>query len=79
MLPGEEVATSALLDAIDWISVTVELADVAGGLGREYRETHPGIGAIELLVAATARQMEAMRLIRNVRDFPMFPDLKPAF
>ncbi len=75
VLPGEEAATSALLDAIDWISVTVELADIAGGLGREYRRTHPGIGAVDLLVAATARQMEATLLTRNIRDYPMFPDL----
>jgi predicted nucleic acid-binding protein len=79
VLPGEEASTSALLDAIDWISVTVELADIAGGLGREYRRTHPGIGAIDLLVAATARQMEATLLTRNIRDYPMFADLRPAY
>jgi hypothetical protein len=79
VLPGEELATSALLDAIDWLSVTVELADIAGGLGRDYRGTHPGIGAVDLLVAAAALQMEAMLLTRNVRDFPMFPDLRPAY
>ncbi len=77
--PGEEGATSALLDAIDWISVTVELADLAGELGREYRARHPRIGAIDLLVAATTRQEDATLLTRNVRDYPMFPDLRPAY
>lgn len=79
VLPGEEIATTTLLDAIDWISVTPELADRAGELGRAHRRTHPGIGVVDLLVAAAAQQAGARVLTRNVRHFPMFPGLRPAY
>ena len=79
VLPGEELATTTLLDAIDWMSITPELADQAGELGRAYRRTHPGIETVDLLLAAAANQVGAPILTRNVRHFPMFPGLKPAF
>jgi predicted nucleic acid-binding protein len=79
VLPGEEVATTTLLDALDWISVTPELADRAGELGRRYRATHPRIDLVDLFVAAAAQKTGAAILTRNVRRFPMFPGLRPAF
>jgi predicted nucleic acid-binding protein len=79
VLPGEEVATTTLLDALDWISLTPELADRAGELGRRYRATHPGIDLVDLVVAAAAQETGAGILTRNVRHFPMFPGLRPAF
>lgn len=79
VLPGEEAATVTLLDSIDWISVTADLADRAGELGRLYRRSHGALGVVDLLLAAAAQQAGAGVLTRNVRDFPMFPGLQPAY
>jgi len=79
MLPGEEATTMRLLDLLDWVAVDMELADRAGELGRASRRWHPGIGIVDLLLAAAAERFGAELLTRNVRHFPMFPGLKPAF
>jgi len=79
MLPGEEATTMRLLDLLDWVAVDMELADRAGELGRVSRRSHPGIGIVDLLLAAAAERFGAELLTRNVRHFPMFPGLKPAF
>jgi len=79
VLPGEEVATSRLLGLLDWVPVDEELADRAGDLGRLYRPSHPKIEVVDLLIAAAAERLGAEILTRNVRHFPMFPGLRPAF
>ena len=79
MLPGEEQLTMGLLDQIDWLTVDVALADRAGEYGRTYRRSHRGIDPIDLLLAAAAERFGAELLTRNVRHFPMFPGLRPAF
>jgi len=79
MRPGEEQVTMALLEQFDWITVDVALADRAGELGRKYRQSHQGIEIVDLLLAAAAERYGARLLTRNVRHFPMVPDLRPAF
>jgi hypothetical protein len=79
MRPGEERATIGLLDQIDWLTVDVAVADRAGELGRTYRQSHQGIEVVDLLLAAAAERFGAELLTRNVRHFPMFPELQPAF
>ena len=69
----------ALLEQVDWITVDVALADRAGELGRKYRQSHQGIEIVDLLVAAAAERYGARLLTRNVRHFPMFPELRPAY
>jgi predicted nucleic acid-binding protein len=76
---GEERATQGLLDQIDWLTVDIALADRAGEFGRTYRPSHQGIDPIDLLLAAAAQRYGAQLLTRNVRHFPMFPDLRPAY
>jgi hypothetical protein len=79
MRQGEEQVTAALLEQFDWVTVDVELADRAGELGREYRQSHQGIEIVDLLLAAAAERFGAQLLTRNVRHFPMFPELRPAY
>jgi predicted nucleic acid-binding protein len=79
VLPGEEAATSALIDLLEWVSVDAMLADRAGELGRAYRRSHPGIGTVDLLLAAAVERFDADLLTRNVRHFPMLPGLRPAY
>jgi predicted nucleic acid-binding protein len=79
MRPGEEEMTVALLRLLDWVAIDTELADRAGEFGRIYRPTHPKIGVVDLLLAAAAERFHGELLTRNVRHFPMFPDLRSAY
>jgi predicted nucleic acid-binding protein len=79
MRPGEEEVTASLLSLVEWVSVDVGLADRAGEFGRTYRQSHQGIGIVDLLLAAAAERFGADLLTRNVRHFPMFPELRPAY
>lgn len=79
LLPGEEEVTAALLGLVEWIGVDAVMADHAGELGRAFRPTHPTIEVVDLLLAATAQRLAGRVLTRNVRHFPMFPGLAPAY
>lgn len=76
---GEELMTRRLLDHLRWTDVTLEIADRAGELARRYLRSHPGVDTIDYLIAAAAEVIEADLLTRNVRHFPMFPRLVPAY
>jgi predicted nucleic acid-binding protein len=78
MRPGEEAATRALLDQLRWLDVDVDLADHAGETAGGYVRTHPGVDAIDYLLAAGAERVRASPLTTNVRHFPMIEGLKPA-
>ncbi len=71
--------TFALFRTIEWLDVTVEVADMAAALRRQYRGTHGGIGTVDYLVAAAAAQVGGVVATSNVRDFPMFPGLRPPY
>jgi hypothetical protein len=75
MRPHEEDSTRELLDAFEWHPVTEATAEEAGRLGRRWLASHRGIDTADLLIAATARILNRTVLTRNVRHFPMFPDL----
>jgi hypothetical protein len=79
MRRGEEPATEAFFDAVRWQAVTVEIADRAGDLARRYLKSHSGVDTVDYLVAASAMALDARLLTLNVRHFPMFPDLAPAY
>lgn len=76
---SERVALDRLFAALAWVDVNSAIADDAGELARRHRRSHLGIGTIDYLIAAAARSLRARLLTMNVRDFPMFPDLKPAY
>jgi predicted nucleic acid-binding protein len=79
LLPGEEAATSALIELLEWVTVDAALADRAGEIGRTYRRSHSGIVIVDLLLAAAVERFSADLLTRNVRHFPMLPGLRPAY
>jgi predicted nucleic acid-binding protein len=68
-----------LLRSLTWITVDEDLADRAADHGRRYGRSHPGIQVTDLLLAAAVERVEGQLLTRNVRHFPMFPDLRPAY
>ncbi len=79
MRSGERGAVRALLEAMVNLDITEAVAGRAGEWARTYRHSHAGIGALDYLIAATAEIEGADLLTLNVRHFPMYPDLAPAF
>jgi predicted nucleic acid-binding protein len=77
--PGEEAATEAPFDGLDWLVVDEGVARRASALARDYRPSHSGIDDADYLVAATALEYGAQLLTTNVRHFPMLPDLAAAY
>jgi predicted nucleic acid-binding protein len=79
MRSAERTATRALLDALRWLDLDVELADRAGELARRYRRSHRGVELPDYVIGAGTELLGATLLTQNVRHFPMFPGLKPAY
>jgi predicted nucleic acid-binding protein len=71
-----------VLDDLVWlhpvVPVTAETAKAAGLLRREYGKSH-GLEIPDAVVAATVQAEGAEFWTLNVKHFPMFPDLKPAY
>ncbi len=79
MRRSERARTLALLSTFVWHSVDTEVAEQAGALGRTWLASHHTIDGADLAIAATAIRTGAQLLTRNVRHFPMFPDLRPPY
>lgn len=79
MRSGERVSVAGLLDGLRHVPVTDAIARRAGEHLRRYRRSHSGIDLVDYLVAATAEAHDVPLLTLNVRHFPMFADIKPAF
>lgn len=79
MRPAEERATRRLLDSLDWIEVSDEVAEAAGALANRYLASHPGVDPVDYVIAATALRLRAALWTRNVRHFPMFDGLRPPY
>ena len=79
MRPKEKRATMALLDALKWQDITVDVADRAGALARRYLKSHPGVDTIDYLIASATQLLGGKLLTQNVKHFPMFAGLKPAY
>ena len=75
----EERATRRLLDGLDWIAVDDALAERAGALAHRYLSSHPGVDPVDYVIAATADRLAARLWTRNVRHFPMFPELESPY
>jgi predicted nucleic acid-binding protein len=78
MRSNERSEIRGLLDSMNNIEASVDIATRAGEWARTYRRSHEGISAIDYLVAATAEIHGADMLTQNVKHFPMFHGLKPA-
>lgn len=72
-------ATEQLLGVVDWMPVDRVISARAGELGRRYRHSHGRIGATDLIIAATAEHLALPLATLNVRHFPMFEGLEPAY
>ena len=79
MRASEERTTRHLLGRFDWIEVDDELAERAGEWANRYEPSHPGIGPVDYVIAATAERLGARLWTLNVRHFPMFPGLEPPY
>ena len=77
--PDSVRRTMNVLGLVEWMDVTVEMADVAAGLARHHRPAHSGIGIVDYLLAAAAIDVGGAVATRNVRHFPMFPGLQPPY
>jgi hypothetical protein len=79
MRPREEEPTRLLLATLIWHPVDAEIAEDAGALGRRWLPSHQAIDGADLAIAATALRTGARLLTRNVRHFPMFPELQAPY
>lgn len=77
--PAEEPAIRSLMGQLRWLDVTSDLADAAGRLAARYLRSHPGVDTVDYLLAATVQALDGELLTLNVRHFPMFPRLQPAY
>lgn len=79
LLPPERSSAKLLLDLIDWVPVVEPISTLAGELGQIWRRSHSGIGAADLIIAATAQLTASSLATGNVRHFPMFEGLAPPY
>lgn len=77
--PTEETEIGELFARLRWLDVTNDLADSAGRLAAVHLRSHPGVDTVDYLIAAAAQEIDAQLLTQNVRHFPMFEGLKPAY
>jgi predicted nucleic acid-binding protein len=76
---AEKAGVEQLFHAIRWVPVDEPGARRAGELGRRWDRHRPGISLGNLVVAATAQQVDAELATTNVRHFPMFEGLQPPY
>ena len=62
-----------------WVPVDEGISRTAGELARTHRRAYSGIDDADYLIAATALVLGADLLSTNVRHFPMFTGLRPAY
>lgn len=79
MRPSEELATRALLGALQWVDVDDRMAERAGMLANQYLQSHPDIDVVDYVIAATTELLGGELWTLNVRHFPMFPGLNPPY
>ncbi len=76
MRESERRATRRLLDSLEWVDVDDELAERAGELASRYLPSHPGVDPVDYVIAATTQRLTAELWTRNLKHFPMFPELR---
>lgn len=76
---SEQADAAELSRLIEWVPVVEPISIRAGELGRRWRPSHSGIGAADLIIAATAQLTGTALLTLNVRHFPMMEGLRAAY
>lgn len=71
---GERDKAEALLGALRWIGVDEQVARRAGALGRTWRRSH-ALSTVDLVIAATAKELGADLATSNAEHYPMFDAL----
>ena len=79
MRTAEKANVSALFAVLRLVPVTDMIAGRAGEYLRTYRRSHSSIDLVDYVIAASAEIHGARLQTLNVRHFPMFKDMKPAF
>lgn len=74
----EQVALSELLDLFPVVAVDSQVAKAGGLYRRDYGKSH-GVGLADAVVAATADVASASVKTLNIRHYPMFIGLEPAY
>lgn len=75
----QERAYREISRLVEWVPVTLALADRAGTHAASYGRSHGGIDPVDVVIAATVESLGASLWTRNVRHFPMYPDLRPPY
>ena len=75
---AEERILETLLSRLPVVPVTADIAKAGGLVKRDYGKSH-GVGIADAILAATAQAEEAELATLNVRHYPMFPGLRPAY
>jgi hypothetical protein len=75
---SEASALVAVEAVVDWVPVDHAITTAAARHAERFGRSHGG-DAVDYVIAATAERLGAELLTRNVRDFPMFPDLEPPY
>ena len=74
----EQRILDMFLDRFEIIPLSHEIAMEAGLLRREYQRSH-GIGLADSVIAATAESLGARLVTCNIKHYPMFEALEPAY
>ncbi len=77
--PNEADALELFFSSFVWVLVDEEITRAAGELARKHRKAYSGIDDADYLIAATATVTKAALVTTNVRHFPMFKELAPAY
>ncbi len=76
---SERSRAERLFRSLSWIAVDEAVARRAGELGRRWDRHRPGIALADLVIAATAEQVDGELVTANVRHFPMFDGLQAPY
>ena len=76
---AERTTAERLFQTIRWVPLDEPVARRAGELGRRWDRHRPGISLADLVIAATAEQVDAELATTNVRHFPMFERLRAPY
>jgi len=71
-------AIRRFVDSFPTIVITPEIAAGGGNLKRRYARSHR-LGLADALIAASAVEHGLVPATLNVKHYPMFPDLEPAY
>lgn len=79
MRSDERTQVARLFAGLRMEPVTDVIASRAGKMLRRYRRSHGATGVVDYVIAATAEELGSRVVTLNVRHFPMFDGLQPAF